>query len=391
MRIDPIAPRRSREAKMPARTARCLFFNKTDFEMTLDSSDDLDWGVYTGSWHPPKVISGQSRAEWRSESDGAAQGTEGYLTYRIGVPDQGNGHTEFVKIHWDNPYIGVNSCDQSVILDFSGDNSTDIQEAHTITSNVPPNLEEMADGDVEAWIDAVLFPPFIFANANTAGNDAIALFEIRQPPQPPQNQFDFPQPGTRTQHENVNLDPAQWAGVWVGQGVYVTIVHAGGVRMTAQVTDSTTNPQLQFSEDFILGTLHWAATHSVADLLSSQVEASVGRGPARLVAAVAARALGDANSHTAAGERFTQMLYKEAATANLDLDGDNVIKYASAVSHFAKQSKSTVMLSNRIFLTLYDVFEGRTLRTRTLHYERHGPAGMVLSSEMLTWYDPSIH
>ena len=92
---------------MPARTARCIFFNQTNLDMTLVSSDDLVHGDYTGSWHPPKVIKGGSRAEWRSESDGVLTGTEGYLTYSIAVPDQANGHTEFVKIHWDNPYIGV--------------------------------------------------------------------------------------------------------------------------------------------------------------------------------------------------------------------------------------------------------------------------------------------
>jgi hypothetical protein len=356
--------------------------------MTLVSSDDLVHGDYTGSWHPPKVIKGGSRAEWRSESDGILTGTEGYLTYSIAVPDQANGHTEFVKIHWDNPYIGVNSCDLSVTFDFSGANSTDIQESHTITTNLPPNLEEMADGDVEAWIDAVLFPPFIFANANTAGNDAVALFEIRFPPQP---QFNIPPPGTRTQRENVSLDPAQWAGAWGGEGVYVTIIQNGGHRMTAQVTDNTSDPQLQFSEDFLLGTLHWAAAHSAADMLSSQVKASDGSRPAKLVASVTARALGNATSQSAPGERFTQLLYKEAAATNLDLESGKVRKYASTVNEFAEQFKATVMLTHRVFLTLYDVFEGGTLQTRMLHYERHGPFGIVLSSEMLAWYDPSIH
>jgi hypothetical protein len=359
--------------------------------MTMVSSDSLAWGAYTGSWHPPKVIKGGSKAEWRSESDGLGQGTEGYLTYSIGVPDQANGHTEFVAIHWDNPFVGGNSCNLSVTVEFSGATSTDIQEAHTITSNVPPNLEEMADGDVEAWIDAVLFPPFIFANANTAGNDAIALFAIRSAPSQPQNQFNFPPAGTRSQRENVSLDPAQWAGVWVGQGVYVTIIHDGGVRMTAQVTDSSISPQLQFSEDFLLGKMHWAATHGIAGMLATQIKTSDGSRPANLVASVAARVLGNATSKATAGEHFTQLLYKEAAAAKLDFESSKVSKYAATVGQFAKQSNATVMLTNGVFLTLYDVFEGGSLRARVLNYERHGPAGIVLSSQTLSWYDPSIH
>ncbi|MBA3756445.1 MAG: hypothetical protein H0X02_09560 [Nitrosomonas sp.] len=51
--------------------------------------------------------------------------------------------------------------------------------AKQIGSNMPPNLEKMLDGDVEAWIDAVLFPPYIVANASSA-NDAIATFAIRR-------------------------------------------------------------------------------------------------------------------------------------------------------------------------------------------------------------------
>jgi hypothetical protein len=356
--------------------------------MNLVSSDDLVHGIYGDSPHPPKVIKGQSTAEWRSESDGWFRGTEGYLTYSIGVPDQANGHIEKVKIHWDNPYIGVNSCDLDVKLDFSDATSTDVLESHTITTNVPPNLEEMADGDVEAWIDAVLFPPNIFANANTSGNDAVALFEIRFAPQP---QFNVPQPGPRTQRENVSLDPAQWTGAWAGQNVYVTIIHDGGQRMTAQVTDTTINPQLQFSEDFLLGTLHWAGAHSATHLLASEVETSEGSRTAKLVASVANRALLNASAQSGAGERFTQLFYKEATAAKLGLDSGKVRKYASTINQFAAQSRATVMLTHNVFLTLYDVFEGATLRTRVLQYERHGPLGVVLHSETLAWYDPSIH
>ena len=69
---------------------------------------ELDHGVFTDE--PPLLIG--NRGEWESESSGIATGTEGRVTYQI--EDLDGGRVGEVRLHWDNPFIGSNSYDESV-------------------------------------------------------------------------------------------------------------------------------------------------------------------------------------------------------------------------------------------------------------------------------------
>jgi hypothetical protein len=236
-----------------------------------------------------------------------------------------------------------------------------------------------------------LFPPFIFANADTSGNNATALFAIKFQTAP-QNVFTISAAGPRSVRENTKLDPAQWTGNWLGDGVYVTLLNDDGGKMTAQVTDQSAIPSLQFSEDFVMSKIHWALSHDFANMASRLVQRSGGIKPAQLVAAAVSQALREAGSADkgSAGERFSRIVETRSAASGVAVDAAGVRKIATSLSHTVEQSKATVALSHGVYLTLYDVYEGNVLKGMSLYYERHGPAGIVFTSAWLTYY-PDLH
>ncbi|MBP0449928.1 hypothetical protein J5Y04_10260 [Kitasatospora sp. RG8] len=59
---------------------------------------------------PPILIG--DRGEWESESDGVGTGTEGRVTYQI--EDVDGVRKGEVRFHWENPFLGSNSYDESV-------------------------------------------------------------------------------------------------------------------------------------------------------------------------------------------------------------------------------------------------------------------------------------
>lgn len=87
---------------MPARTYDLFMTNKTGFTLTK-TFDHLCHGIFTPALAPPVSILPDQQVRWKSESDGFATGTEGYVKYRI---EGGNADT--VYIYWDNPFtLGV--------------------------------------------------------------------------------------------------------------------------------------------------------------------------------------------------------------------------------------------------------------------------------------------
>lgn len=68
----------------------------------------LEHGEWTNQ--PPLLIG--NRGDWESESNGFATGTEGHVTYQI-EDDEARRIGE-LRLHWDNPFVGSNSYDESV-------------------------------------------------------------------------------------------------------------------------------------------------------------------------------------------------------------------------------------------------------------------------------------
>ena len=72
-----------------------------------------DMGLDHGEWTdpPPQLIG--NKAEWQSESSGVMTGTEGRVTYQI--EDIDGKRLGELSLHWDNPFVGSNSYDESVV------------------------------------------------------------------------------------------------------------------------------------------------------------------------------------------------------------------------------------------------------------------------------------
>jgi hypothetical protein len=87
---------------MASRSTTVKFQNLTDLDLHLADAR-LEHGVWTQNMYPPKKIHGESKATWESESDGFMTGTEGRVTYTLGLPETGH-----LTISWDNPYTGSN-------------------------------------------------------------------------------------------------------------------------------------------------------------------------------------------------------------------------------------------------------------------------------------------
>ncbi|MFX0573313.1 hypothetical protein [Nocardia nepalensis] len=76
-------------------------YNLTGQELT-QKSKELDHGIWSdnGQDTPPDVFKSAAKAEWGSESDGFATGTEGNVIFSL------NGGGGQFEIYWDNPYVG---------------------------------------------------------------------------------------------------------------------------------------------------------------------------------------------------------------------------------------------------------------------------------------------
>lgn len=94
---------------MAARSVSINFANKASVAL-VQTHRKLDHGIWTTL--PPARIEAGTSASWESESNGVATGTEGEIDFSIeSAPGQIAGKAHF---HWDNPFVGSNSYDESV-------------------------------------------------------------------------------------------------------------------------------------------------------------------------------------------------------------------------------------------------------------------------------------
>lgn len=366
---------------MPARTVRCQFKNLTDETLELES-EHLDFGIYTGSWTPPKTIAARGVGEWRTESDGFMQGTEGRARYRV---PSGEG-SEFIDLWWDNPFYGGNKSSLDIVEDFTGRPSHLFEGAHYIDGSPPPNLEKMADGDVEAWVDAVLFPPYVVANANFA-HDANATFAIRRKAQVSNPLFGPKGTGPRTSKINTSRKPAQWEGLWASNAVSITIVSLGGGNLSANVTDTTANPAIQLQETFRLNQSGWGLNVFALGILRELKAVDQAAASAVVRATAKAASLQRAKKRERVAAAIHESVLAELNEETSRISKAQLARATLAAAAVATRPKWTVLLSQGVCLTLYDDFEdGRKVGGHML-YERMIPSlGFTLASERLSFY-----
>ena len=290
---------------------------------------------------------------------------------------------------WDNPFIGANKSSISVKEDFSGEDSKVFEGAHTIDGEPPPNWVKMKEGDVEAWMDAILFPPYIFTNASSA-NDANATFAIRRK-RVSSPLFEVPPDGPKSSRVNTALKSEEWAGLWGGDGVSVTLTALGGRKMSAHILDVTGEGELQLQEDFTLGGHSWTTTALVVGVQSQLRAASPGVVTA--ITQAAARSIAGAR---VGGRGDTASTVRSAVRDALEVHGARLSEgkldtISRSAASLVAIPRSTVMLSHGIGLTLYDSFTGDHKSGGTLLYERVGLIlGPRIVSRWLSFY-PMLH
>ena len=89
---------------MAARSVKVLFRNYSNKKL-IKIDEGLDHGIWVST--PPNSIDPTQTADWKSESAGFMTGTEGWVIYR---PE---GVGKDIRLHWDNPFVGSNSYDES--------------------------------------------------------------------------------------------------------------------------------------------------------------------------------------------------------------------------------------------------------------------------------------
>jgi len=374
---------------MAVRTVHCYFKNLTDQTLVLDSHDIPIWGIYTDPWYLPQTIAPGEVGEWRTESDGGLlpQGTEAKATYRIATLEEG---TVFIDLWWDNPLIGGNKSYIHTRKDFTGDSSQIFEGANQIDGSPPPNWLKMKDGDVEAWIDAVLFPPYIFANAPIA-NDANAVFAIRRKAKVSSPLFGPKGSGPYSSQINTSHNTAEWEGMWASNAASVTIVSLGDGSMSASITDTTVNPTLQFQETFRLGQIGWAL-NALALGVHQDIH-TIGRTAASTIIGATSKAIQSENPE--GHEHMTAAIF-DAVQADLGKDKfeelkAQLVRTSNAAAAVAKLPHSTVLLSHGVCLTLYDDFEaGQKVGGHILYERIMWGVGVTLASERLSFY-PMLH
>ena len=115
---------------MAARSVFVNFTNNIDLAL-VRNNDSLSHGIWTN--RPPDRIEAGSAVSWESESSGVLTGTEGEITYDIETaPGQTGGS---VHLHWDNPFVGSNSYDESAPYGYKFDTPPSGGDGDNATKN----------------------------------------------------------------------------------------------------------------------------------------------------------------------------------------------------------------------------------------------------------------
>jgi hypothetical protein len=111
---------------MAARSTQVILVNGTGFTLSLTGSG-LSHGEWSSGAQPPSSVAANATVSWQSESDGFATGTEGTADFTV-VSTGASLH-----FHWDNPFVGSNSYDESAPVGLTLERSGGGGENATVT------------------------------------------------------------------------------------------------------------------------------------------------------------------------------------------------------------------------------------------------------------------
>jgi hypothetical protein len=168
---------------MPVRSFEISLHNNSGFALTR-TFDHLCHGIWTPALRPPDTIQNDVRAMWKSESDGVATGTEGYVKYRI----EGNGDT--VYLYWNNPFAfgetwaksQVSTEDIEPDCDFEKKVGVAVVPPQPSRFECPKTIEGQGEGAgiLEFIWQVPLIPFFLFGNQRISEHAGVSLALVRK-------------------------------------------------------------------------------------------------------------------------------------------------------------------------------------------------------------------
>lgn len=98
-----------------ARTVKIIIENNSEYYLVMEGK--FVHGAWVEIFGPPTVIAPMDKGYWSSESDGIGTGTSGWVKYLVRYAGDGQKYGPVlasIKVEWDNPLAGSNSCSQSL-------------------------------------------------------------------------------------------------------------------------------------------------------------------------------------------------------------------------------------------------------------------------------------
>jgi hypothetical protein len=383
---------------MPVRDFRTFINNATEDTRLHLVDSHLCSGSWTSSdWTPPHEILPRQQKGFQSESDGlfGLFETEGWVKYEA-VDGRNNGVGQ-IMVYWSNPWWGVTqfSCSKSSgAIVAPCDDTTPSGSAFDAppTSDIGFSLSAGFYGSQDApdhnllpaAIDILAIP---WSMIGTAGIIAQAELIIEFTKNPPAQLF-APNSGTEALVPAVDADEKNWIGAWSGNSVNIKILQTIWGALQIAVTDSTTNPVLEFQDSFMVGDQN----RLVKDSLGS-VSLLTGKGSNHIVnSALGLAAFNALKGSSAAQNRSSKTLQVLAALVSAaenvspELTIKGISRIARRIAEVHMKSRWVVWLSRGVGLELYWVTQGGSRIGARVHYQRILDSGLVAADVWLNWY-----
>jgi hypothetical protein len=205
---------------------------------------------------------------------------------------------------------------------------------------------------------------------------------------------DFAPTGVMSMKLMVDATPTQWAGEWRQGSVRVQISRQGWNRLTATITDGSSNPPMSIIDTFSIGPDsikenlgdHQQINTLIQDSSRDQSQNKLFEKAAHIVLAEATPSQ-DVPSTAA---RFTSVaaagLHQEHQGVTGTIDERGSQRMGRDLTDIIADSRAVVHLTSGIVLSLYGVFEGGSQVSERLHFQQIDDGDLVTDVMLDPYY-----
>jgi|GEM_PF-3330364 len=385
---------------MPARTFRVVIHNTSNYLRLVKTFDHLCWGDWTpGGWEPKSAIEPGASAGFQGESGGPLSGTEGYVKYDVVGPDR---HHGMIYVYWDNPFYGVTTfrvikaaddvapdCDYDPPEGGSGFSDSSQLDFNLVKTGFRYTDSGGVITDMTDFVNVAVGPASLIGLLGIV-KDPELDFELVDSDQT----TDFAPTGVMSMKLMVDATPTQWAGEWRQGSVRVQISRQGWNRLTATITDGSSNPPMSIIDTFSIGPDsikenlgdHQQINTLIQDSSRDQSQNKLFEKAAHIVLAEATPSQ-DVPSTAA---RFTSVaaagLHQEHQGVTGTIDERGSQRMGRDLTDIIADSRAVVHLTSGIVLSLYGVFEGGSQVSERLHFQQIDDGDLVTDVMLDPYY-----